>query len=283
MINSASLPVDLFSISEHLALNYSENYSTIYDQHGKPLMWLITASLPFQMTAREWSFPLVGSFTYKGFFNQESAEIELEELKLNGWDVMIREVGGWSTLGWFKDPVLSEMLNRSTGKLAELIIHELTHGTLYVKDSVEFNENLASFVGTVGTEQFLIYRFGGTSKEYLEYINQLNDQELFTEHFLRGFDHLNKFYEKIDIPKKEDTLTKHRIIYSVLNHIDTLNLNNPTLYTGMFENFTPNNAYFMSFQRYRSKQVQLSEDLKNTYGGDLEMYIQSLIIKFESL
>ena len=39
----------------------------------------------------------------------------------------------------------------------------------------------------------------------------------------------------------------------------------------------------MSFQRYRSKQGQLMEDLKNTYGGDLEMYIQSLKTKFESL
>ena len=139
---------------ENLALKYSENYSTIYDQQGKPLMWLLTASLPFKMVAREWSFPLVGAFSYKGFFNQKSAEKEFEELKLKGWDVLIREVGGWSTLGWFKDPVLSEMLNRSTGKLAELIIHELTHGTLYIKDSVEFNENLASFVGIKGTEQF---------------------------------------------------------------------------------------------------------------------------------
>ena len=44
-----------------------------------------------------------------------------------GYDTKIDEVNAWSTLGWFKDPILSSMLNRSAGSLAELIIHELSH------------------------------------------------------------------------------------------------------------------------------------------------------------
>jgi predicted aminopeptidase len=32
------------------------------------------------------------------------------------------------------------MLALSEGELAELIIHELTHSTIYLKDSVNFNE-----------------------------------------------------------------------------------------------------------------------------------------------
>ena len=32
----------------------------------------------------------------------------------------------------------------------QVFIHELTHGTLYVKDGVSYNENLASFVGDEG-------------------------------------------------------------------------------------------------------------------------------------
>ena len=68
-----------------------------------------------------------------------------KELKEEGLDTNIRTAGGWSTLGWFEDPILSNMLNDSEAGFAELLIHELTHGTLFVKDSVRFNENLATF------------------------------------------------------------------------------------------------------------------------------------------
>ncbi len=45
------------------------------------------------------------------------------------------------------------MLNRSEGDLANLIIHEMSHATIFVKDSVDFNENLATFIGDRGAER----------------------------------------------------------------------------------------------------------------------------------
>ena len=89
------------------------------------------------------------------------ADKEMELLKEAGYDVGMRTVGGWSTLGWFKDPILSNMLNRSYGDLANLIIHELVHATIFVKDSVEFNENLASFIGDQGAKLFLKRKLSG--------------------------------------------------------------------------------------------------------------------------
>jgi predicted aminopeptidase len=62
----------------------------------------------------------------------------------------IQEVG--QRLGWFTDPILSKMLMRSEGDLANLIIHEMSHATIFVKDSIEFNENLATFIGDRGAE-----------------------------------------------------------------------------------------------------------------------------------
>jgi predicted aminopeptidase len=123
----------------------------------------------FQLKAYEWDFPLIGSFSYKGFFNYDQALEEEDKIRKNGYDTSIDEIAGWSTLGWFKDPVLSDMLDRSSGSLANLIIHELTHGTLYVKDNVDFNENLASFVGDKGALIFLRHKYGENSKEYHEY------------------------------------------------------------------------------------------------------------------
>ena len=37
----------------NLGISYSENYSSIYDQQGKPLMWLLTASKPYKLEAKD--------------------------------------------------------------------------------------------------------------------------------------------------------------------------------------------------------------------------------------
>jgi predicted aminopeptidase len=52
------------------------------------------------------------------------------------------------------------MLERGEGDLANLIIHEMVHATIFVKDSIDFNENLATFIGDRGAEQFLIATHG---------------------------------------------------------------------------------------------------------------------------
>jgi predicted aminopeptidase len=46
------------------------------------------------------------------------------------------------------------MLRRSDVELAHLYFHELTHRTVWLKDGVEFNENLAEFVADVLTNEF---------------------------------------------------------------------------------------------------------------------------------
>ena len=94
------------------------------------------------------------------------AESLKAELESEGYEVRIRPVGAWSTLGFFNDPILSNMLERSPGALAELIIHEMTHATLYVKDGVDFNENLATFVGEQGALEFLEAQYGARIRSF---------------------------------------------------------------------------------------------------------------------
>ena len=140
---------------EELELVDSKNYTTIYDQKGRDVLWNVSACEPYELKPYKWSFPILGSFSYKGFFDLEKARQERGVLDSLGLDTNIRAVGAWSTLGWFQDPILSNMLYRKEGDLAELIIHELTHATIFVKDSLTFNENLASFIGTEGAKLFL--------------------------------------------------------------------------------------------------------------------------------
>ena len=61
----------------------------------------------------------------------------------------------YSSLGWFKDPLLSTMLSGSDTRLAAYLFHELAHQRLYVKSDGQFNEGYASFVEEAGLRSWL--------------------------------------------------------------------------------------------------------------------------------
>ena len=166
--------VRLFAM-DSLGLSPTDNYSTYFDQENRELMWVVTACEPYSLREKIWEFPFIGKVPYKGFFSVERAKNEAYVWKNKGYDVNVRNPGGWSTLGWFKDPILSGMLTRSKGDLASLIIHELAHSTIYVKDSSNFNENLASFIGDEGAKKFLISTFGKHAQELKEFEQEDRD------------------------------------------------------------------------------------------------------------
>ncbi len=262
----------------NLGINPSDNYSTFYDQKGKPLLWVVTASEEFDFIAKTWDFPFLGTVSYKGYFDLPKARELQQQLVDEGWDTSLREVGGWSTLGWFSDPVLSNMLRRSDGDLTELIIHELTHGTIFVKDSVQFNENLATFIGQQGAIRFLQSRFGDESIELNQYKQGLSDRLKFSSHILRGSDRLDSLYHNLseDIGDDDKRTVKDNLIELIVSEIDTISFNDSIRYRSLFEQVKPNNAYFMSFQRYRAKQDQFVEALEEKHNGDLAAYLSEL-------
>ncbi|WP_305983029.1 aminopeptidase [Roseivirga thermotolerans] len=269
---------------EQLGINYSENYSTIYDQQGKPSMYVVTACDPYFFKPRMWHFPVVGSVPYKGFFDLEKARAEATKIKENeNLEVDIRTAGGWSTLGWFKDPVLSNMLRRSEGDLASLIIHELTHGTLFVKDSVTFNENLASFIGDKGAILFLEQKYGKNARQVEEFKQSLNDELIFKDYMLRAAQHLDSVYRAI---KNEPIETKEQLKREALTKIrgnyDTLTFQSDR-YAGYFNDFVPKNTFFMSMLRYNSQQELLEQQLQQEFNGDLLAYLTYLKKRFPSL
>src|SRR5690606_37209971 len=112
---------------------------------------------------------IVGKVSYKGFFKEEDAEREAIRLEEMGYETKIRIVNAWSTLGWFKDPIMTSMLEDEPGDIANVIIHELSHGTIYVKNDAEYSENLANFIGDMGSYWFLESKYGKGSDEYLDF------------------------------------------------------------------------------------------------------------------
>ena len=262
---------------DSLGINYSDNYTTIFDQEDSPSMYVVTACEPYALKPRLWKFPLLGSFPYKGFFDKEKALEEAQFIRAaDSLDVGVRTAGGWSTLGWFKDPVLSNMLKRTEGDLASLIIHELTHGTIFVKDSVTFNENLATFIGDKGAILFLESKYGRGAEQVRVFKAGLADEERFKNYMLFASRQLDSLYhaaENFEI--KEKKRLKKEMIEAVKNNLDTVSFQSDR-FRGFFKDFTPNNTYFMSFLRYNSQLGLLEEEFNLKFGGDIKTYLEAL-------
>jgi len=263
---------------DSLGLKDTENYKTLYDQKGEEIMWVVTACEPFAFKPKEWKFPILGAVPYKGFFIKEKA-IELRnELEKEGWDTSIRNPGGWSTLGWFTDPILSGMLERSEGDLANLIIHEMVHSTIFIKDSVDFNENLATFIGDRGTEKFLLATYGAESKEYTDYLQLDIDFTRYSNHMLRGTELLDSLYQTMNEsePVEAKKKLKTETIRKIVNALDTLTLLKHQKPSERFRERLPNNTYFINMKRYQEKQETFWEEYNTSFKGDLKYYIKYL-------
>jgi predicted aminopeptidase len=269
---------------DSLGLKKSENYTSVYDQKGKAILWVLTASKPYELEAEEWDFPFFGSFPYKGFFELEKAKIEEVELQKKGLDTDVDEVNAWSTLGWFRDPVLSSMLRRSEGSLASLIIHELTHGTLYVKDSVVYNENLANFIGDQGALRFLESRFGKNSAPLQKYVEQKADIQTFRNFVLKASWSLDSVYRNFDkkMPDSLKAVAKKKHIELIISSMDTLTFYNKG-YCLYFEDFKPNNTFFMEYKRYNERRNLFEDQFYKEFGGNFPKYFEYLKSKYSSL
>jgi len=106
---------------------------------------------------------------------------EAERLKKEGYDVIVRRVDAFSTLGLVKDPVYSFMMRYSPYELASTIIHEQTHATLWIKGQTDFNEELADFVGETGAQEWIAAHYGAGSPEYRDALDSRADMETFVQ------------------------------------------------------------------------------------------------------
>ena len=266
-----------------LGLNSSKNYNTLYDQHGEDILWVVTAAPKYSVEPYLWKFPVVGAVPYKGYFKLEKAEKEALKMKEQGYDVRIGTVSAWSTLGFFKDPILSGMLDRSEGMIARLIIHELTHSTLYVKGNSEFNENLATFVGNQGSKQYLIDKYGENSKQYKDYLGELNDIELFSNFVLRGAKQLDSLYQSFtnETEAPKDSL-KTAMIKQIVANIDTVHFYNKHNFS-RFKNpdNLPNNAFFAGYITYHKQQSDLEKEFIEKFNRNFEEYLAYLKKKYK--
>ena len=173
---------------EKYGIRPTHNYEDYVKLDRSSAVWVVSACEKLNFKEKRWSFPVVGGFNYLGWFSKENAVEHGEELKKEGWDVYVRGASAFSTLGWFKDPVLSTMISsgvRAFGDLVNVIIHESIHATVYVSGQSYFNESMASFVADRLTVDYLKMKFPGGSEELNAYRTEKsgvwNDLSFFIE------------------------------------------------------------------------------------------------------
>jgi predicted aminopeptidase len=166
---------------QRIGLRDNGNYTRYKAIHRDYLVDVVQACRPLSFTPYQWSYPFMGRLPYKGFYERPDALAEADRLKKEGYDVIVRKVDAFSTLGFTKDPVYSFMAKYSPYQLASTIIHEQTHATLWVKGQTDFNEELANFVGDTGALEWITDHFGPTSTEYQAAMDEKTDSETFVE------------------------------------------------------------------------------------------------------
>lgn len=257
-----------------LGLKKTSNYNEVYLQEGQPILWALSASHKFKLEPYKWNYLLLGELGYRGYFNKARGENERDELIEQGYDASLNEVSAWSTLGWFDDPILSQNLEMPEGEFARLIIHELTHTTLYYPNDDVFNENIATYVGNNGALQYLALRHGEGSPQYVKLKERLDDISTFENQMMNGTKLLDSLFSITELDTTALELSKQNIFNHVTQKLKSARLNQPERYTELLN--TPekwDNTLFTSFSQYYSQQDSMDRICKSKYGGSIREMI----------
>ena len=140
---------------DELKLPVDGNYEKYVDVHRKYVVWNVQAAPEFSLVPKTWHYPFVGRLAYRGYFSEKSARACGERLMKDGFDVYVDGVEAYSTLGWFKDPLMNTFIDSSEPQLAEVLFHELGHKRVFASGDTDFNEAFATLVGEEGTRRWL--------------------------------------------------------------------------------------------------------------------------------
>lgn len=249
---------------QELGLKTAESYRSFIEIQGPFVAYVVSACPKDRLEPHLWRFPLVGSFPYKGFFNLEGAKKEKLLLERSGLDAHLAGATAFSALGWFADPIYSSMLRLEEIELCYTIFHELVHATVFFPDQVEFNEQLATFVGWQATLRF--FREKKKDPHQAEKILGLLKEEQAWAQFLGELrDELTCLYGSDMRP--EEKLSRRQEIFEKAKLRLGL-LGEPSRET-RFESLAAmdwNNASFLALWRYRYDVGELSSFLSKLEG-----------------
>ncbi|MCP4448055.1 MAG: aminopeptidase [Myxococcales bacterium] len=236
----------IMTFAKERGLQRKGNYEQFVDVDRGQVVWFLAAAKPLELKAEIWSFPLVGSFPYLGYFDEREAMQIRKRLKKRGLDVYVRPVHAYSTGGWLDDPILSTMLSPGDDAfryLSNILIHELTHANLLVNDQATLNESIANFVGDTMAEEYLVWRFGAESEEVVVYREEAVRSKERGPRFVAAHAALERLYTS-EASDKVKLAEKERITKALQYDLDL--------------SWRPNNASLLGFKVYNTGQEEFA-------------------------
>lgn len=250
-----------------LHLRAGHSYTTFAPVGSDQVVHVVSAAYRLHLQPYTWWFPIVGRVPYKGFFSETAAREEAMTLEREGYDTYVRPSVAFSTLGWFADPLLSNLLRLDRPTLASVIVHELLHNTTYLAGHADFDESFANFVGDHGA--ILFFQLQGDGETAERAALAWRDALQFSD-FLEGFTaRLTQAYASgVDLAQRQRLFDAAQEDFRQLH-----------LHTTMYHDFGAhplNNAVILHQQMY-AKQLRVFEDLFRQHHGDLERTINAVL------
>jgi predicted aminopeptidase len=246
-------------------------YANLGRRHA---VWVVFAAPEFSVEPKTWSYPLLGKLAYRGFFEEKLAIQEADKLRAEGYDVYVAGVDAYSTLGFFRDPLLNTFIGRSDADLAELIFHELTHQRLYLSGDTDFNEAFATALGQEGARRWL--RARGRMKELAQYEKEMRVEREFIKLVLETREELKGIYARTYRSRETELMQKNNAITRLRQRALALDVSHGgSLKIERWFKKPVNNARLATVSSYY-EMLPGFEALLKQRGGDLERFMADI-------
>ena len=263
--------------ADRLGLNVGGAYKTVSQVDAGAIVWIEMAAPRTSLTPYTWWFPIVGAVPYRGYFSHDDANAAAAELEARGFDTHVRAAVAFSSLGFFNDPLLSNLLKLNRIELAGVIIHELFHRTYFLAGNVMFDESAATYVGSRGAVDFFTETEGANSADAIAARGVYESDMRFAGFLLQEEARLLRLYQN-GLPE-EEILERRGPIFAGINQdyaklkptlsgLQRFDLDREELNNAVLLNYL---LYFHDLDNFAALQHLNQDDLKRTIVQIIEL------------
>ncbi|MBV8360342.1 MAG: aminopeptidase [Deltaproteobacteria bacterium] len=261
--------------ADNLGLRVGGAYETVTAVDQNAVVWVVMAAPRDSLSPHLWWFPIVGDVPYKGYFDKARAEAEARGMEEQGYDTFVRPAIAFSSLGFFNDPLLSNLLELNRVELAGVLIHELFHRTFFLKSDVMFDESSANWIGNRGAVDFFTQAEGANSPDAVAARDIYDSDMKFSAFLLQQEARLRRLYQS-ELPRDE-MLRRRQVVFREINAdyarlkpllsgLERFNLDQQRLNNAVLLNYV---IYFHELDRFAA--------LDRMHHGNTRATIQSII------
>ncbi|HJU11427.1 MAG TPA: aminopeptidase, partial [Candidatus Binataceae bacterium] len=261
--------------SDDLGLRVGGAYRTITSVDENAVVWVVMAAPRDSLTPYLWWFPIVGYVPYKGYFKRLRAQAEAHRLEKAGYDTLVRPAIAFSSLGFFNDPVLSNLLELNRVELAGVLIHELFHRTYFLKSDVMFDESSANWIGNRGAMDFFDRTEGANSRDAIAARAIYDSDMKFAAFLLQAESKLLKLYQS-GLPHDQILKRRPAVFAEIQADYARLKPNLSGLERFNLDKQQLNNAVLLNYMIYFHDLDNFTK-LERMHNGDTRATIKSII------